>query len=426
MSGGERPGLPSAEGPEPGMPQAPGEAQEPGGPERKAPTGEPVPAAHLRLVRDASAAVGRPQTDPDLGPDLGHDLDGGSDGLDAVEREIRAMLRNAVDELQPTPDALQRIQRAVPQRRARRLQAWVGSAAVLLLAVAAVPALRTAAGSQNQGRVSAAGPVQDPDRGGSGPSPSWGDGATPPAALPLPGTTTLAPGVGVRDPSGGSSAISTEPAMGQSVPAAPDGWPINSEQSSPKGSADAPVCRSAQLGAGTTRVESADSSGKVYGSFLVVNSSVESCVIDGAGTVWVSAATGTDASRVPILVHTGGDPATGLPDPSTGSDRLLLQPGAGYQVRFGWVPDGSNGTACTTTPSTTPSSSPSEGDGPAGETGGEGTAAVAATATDSQGAARSSVSLSHTPAAGAPMVGPATIPGACSGTVYRTGPLPAG
>ncbi|WP_377270149.1 hypothetical protein [Peterkaempfera sp. SMS 1(5)a] len=412
----------------PGAADHPGAAGQPGQDradrrppaEKPAPAGSPQPPspAYLRLVRGASPSAARPVPGPRT--DGIHDLDSAGDDLDAAEQEVRAMLHRAVGGLQPTPDALQRIQRAVPQRRTRRRQAWGGAAAVLLLAAAAVPALRTAVGADTADHVSATRPVASFGEADRAPTRQGGDATTPRPDVSAPDAVASTLGTDGRGP--GADRPTT-------AAGAVDGRPQSHPGSGPSGSAPAtesaeaaPTCRVDQLGAGAIQVEPADAAGKVYGSFSVVNSSALSCTVEGAGTVQVSSAVGTDASRFPVLIHTVGDPASGLPR-SNGPDTLVLRPGGAYLVRFGWVPDSSNSTACATVPSSSPSASSSPESGATTGSSSQGTA-VQADATDGPGPPESSVSLSHTPAAGAPAVGPATIPGACAGTVYRTGPLP--
>lgn len=395
-----------------------------GGPPHTAKTGSappplkpPATPAYLRVVRGARPA--------DAPPAAGnaYDLDGGEDELDLAEQEIRDLLRQAVGDLQPSPGALQRIQRAVPRRRARRRQAWGGVAAVLLLAAAAVPALRTAVGSDTASHVSATQPVQSLGTAGHAPSRQGGEGSTDRPVPAASGAATPSAGATGRNP-GLDSAPPTGRGPGAHPPVQPGTGASDSIRTSAQSAPDAPPCRADQLGAGPAEVAPADAGGTVYGSFTVVNSSTVACTVEGAGTVEVSSAVGTDASRIPVLAHTAGDPATALPPPD-GSDVLVLAPGAAYRVRFGWVPDSANATACATTPSSSPSDSASPAAGAGSGTAAAGEGARGAAATDTPQTPQTSVSLSHTPAVGAPSVGPATIPGACSGTVYRTGPLPA-
>ena len=94
----------------------------------------------------------------------------------------------------------------------------------------------------------------------------------------------------------------------------------------------------AQLGAPTAHKDPADTNGKVYGSFRVVNISDSDCTVDGSGSVLAEARGSADGDSVYVVDHTAGDAATGLPDPTTEKPELILKPGQAYEVRFAWVP----------------------------------------------------------------------------------------
>lgn len=59
-----------------------------------------------------------------------------------LERELRALLHRSVADLEPDTAALSRIRIAVPRRRVRYRNTWTGAAAAVLMAAAAVPAIR--------------------------------------------------------------------------------------------------------------------------------------------------------------------------------------------------------------------------------------------------------------------------------------------
>jgi hypothetical protein len=388
----------------------------PGGdPDRPEWSGWQDPPTHLRLVRGfwqsagsgsgsgAGSGVGSGNA---RGPGGGgtHSLD---DGLDEAEHRLRALLHRTVEDLQPHPGALQHIQRAVLQRQARRRQAWVGTAAALLLAVAAVPALRTAAHQQTAGGASAVADVGPGGPGGASRSPGAGRTGLPWAGTADPSADNTRPG-GSGSPTGSAPAGGILSATPGDQSPAPDDLPL--------------PCRRDQLGSEAVQVAPADSGQIVYGTFSLANISDVACTVEGAGTVQISAVTGTDSSRFAIVEHTGGDPAVGLPPPPS-SNSLVLEPGGSYEVRFGFVPDSSNSSACVAQPSDGSTQNASSGpyeaaDSGAAASGGAGTAAPTQEEV--------SLSLSHIPSPGAPAVGPATIQGACSGTVYHTGPLSAG
>jgi hypothetical protein len=199
------------------------------------------------------------------------------------------------------------------------------------------------------------------------------------------------------------------------------------------------VCKAAQLGSATAHVGAPDDAGAVYGSFRVTNISRGSCTVGGPGTVTARAQGAADQTKVTVVQHTVGDPATALPAPPTEVSGLVLSPGSAYEVEFAWVPSdacptsGGSDTGGTETGGPSPDPSPSK----AGSTTGGATTAVgtgSGTGGGGSGAttqlaredtpADGSVVVSHTPEAGSPAVS-ATVPDACAGTVYRTGLLAA-
>ncbi|NED11681.1 hypothetical protein G3I33_09280, partial [Streptomyces sp. SID9124] len=85
-------------------------------------------------------------------------LFGGSDpfGGDGDEDALRRMMHGVVQGLEPSEGSLDRLQRAVPARRARRRQALVGAAAAALLIGTAVPAFVHVANSEGSSTASPA------------------------------------------------------------------------------------------------------------------------------------------------------------------------------------------------------------------------------------------------------------------------------
>ncbi|OKK18410.1 hypothetical protein AMK16_19070 [Streptomyces sp. CB00455] len=340
------------------------------------------------------------------------------------EDALRGLLRGAVEGLEPSDGALERLRYAVPARRTLRRQALVGAAAVALLAGTAIPAAlhltageggapdRSAIAGHGEPGAKPSSVPSDPHQNGSGAHPRSarsGGGASeagglaggqpsPQASVPPAGGVSAGP----SDPGG-----STGPVAGTQAPAAAPG---------------APGCGAEQLGVvGSARAPGTD--GKVYGSFKVTNVSAQGCTVAGPDTVTAAVAAGAQAgsgSGLTVVGHTAGDPASGLlPDPSAQDPVLVLQPNTAYEVRFAWVPSGE---PC-------PAASPSAGTKPPqGQSGG----AAEATAGTSEGTgpqtgatppAPAGVAVSHTPPSGAPTT-QTTIPGACGGTVYRTGAIP--
>jgi len=335
-----------------------------------------------------------------------------SDGL--MERELRVLLHRVVDEVQPDPAALPRIQRAVPRRRARQRNVWTGAAAAVLLTAAAVPAIHGVQHFDLSGGPASGSAVADADHVGTvGPD---GSGATGRPHTPRPASQATA---SAGTPAGADTAsASGSLSSGTGGPSA--------------GTAPVPGCERADLGQASAHLAAADGSGKVYGWFTVRNTSGRSCELTGAGTVLVSSASGTDPSKVKVVEHTAGDPAGALPDPAGAPRSLVLAPQAGYQVQFGWVPDAP--CAKSAAPSGQSGTAPTAGAQAAGaDSRSAETSAVStadATASPTAGASPTptptgeapSITLAHTPESGGPAVATAVVNGACTGTVYRAAP----
>lgn len=333
------------------------------------------------------------------------------------EDELRRLLHSRVADLEPAPDALEHLRRAVPARRQRRRHAVVGAAAALLLGGTAIPAMvhvasfSDAPGDRPANAASSRTAEQDTSGGyGEGTErastrPSGGGGGKPGTDHP-PDTA----GKGTAMPGAGAGA-------GVGTPAPDATMDVTS-----------PVCGREQLGKGTGTVGPADSSGRVYGAFRVVNTSASACSVQGGGTVDLTPQGSTKADKVHVVDHTSGDDAPGLPDPATTPDQLVLKPGQAYEVKFAWIPAAGGGpTGCVSPgPSPTPDPSKAPGESPAAAaTSGGGTEGQAGgdTGTGDGGAAGSGVLLTHTPEAGEPVAADVKIADACAGTVYRTAPL---
>ncbi|MEU6173940.1 hypothetical protein ABZ832_18715 [Streptantibioticus parmotrematis] len=360
----------------------------------------------------------------DSGPRDDHgDDDCGHDPLGAPfgEDELRRLMRNAVGDVDPCPEALERLRRGVPARRARRRQAVVGAAASVLLVGAAVPALlhvTSGGGMDNTGAAHA------PGAQGDSSSPGADGGGAPDAdggLLGAPATVTAGP---TASP---SAAASSAPSSGASD--SPSGVAMP-----PATFVTSPACSRTQLGDGTAQAAAPDQQGRVYGSFRVVNVSHTSCTVSDGGALSVTAQGAADASRIQVVQHTEGDPATELPDPATEPDSVVVPPGQAYQVRFAFVPAPGGGTSgCATDPP--PSSGGTGGSGGASGGSGDGTGnGSGATPGDGTGTAGGGAAPTSTPSGEGVAVtdvttqgGPApavTLPSACAGTVYRTEALP--
>ncbi|MDX3534334.1 hypothetical protein PV721_08115 [Streptomyces sp. MB09-01] len=346
------------------------------------------------------------------------------------EEALRGLLHGAVEGLQPSAGALERLRHAVPARRARKRQALVGAAAVALLAGTAIPALMHLAGREGTATDHAAmaghgehtgdkpGAVgSDPHQNGSGNQPrsnrSSGSAPAVGGATGQPDATLGGSPVGglTAGPSGTGSAGASAGTTGSVAGTGP---------LPPVAAPGVPGCGVDQLGVvGSARAPETD--GKVYGSFRVTNVSAQGCAVTGQDAVSAAPAAGASAgqgSSVAVVGHTAGDPASGLlPDPSAEAQVLVLPPNTAYEVRFAWVPSGE---ACT------PTNPDAGGKPPQTDSAGSSGAPAQGAATEPQTGAppvTSGVSVSHTPQPGSSTTR-TTLPEACGGTVYRTGAIP--
>ncbi|WP_405830627.1 hypothetical protein [Streptomyces sp. NBC_01176] len=343
---------------------------------------------------------------PDGQPDEQGPAELGSESLGPDELALRRLLHQAVEEIEPTDGTLEHLRRAVPARRARKRQALVGMAAAALFIGTAVPALVHVS--------NASGSNADPSIAGNS---SQAQGGASQGKNPDGGESTAGGGSGTSKDHGKQGRTGApDKGKGASTGAATGG---------PGPSASAPTalaCTATQLGDATSTVGVPDSTGAVYGSFSVSNTSGTSCTVTGAGAVSTLAQGAADSSKISVVTHVAGDAATGLPNPSTEVASLVLQPGVSYVVKFAWVPS----ETCPTTGGGEPSPDPSstEGATTAGgtgtDTGGTGTSAQLLT---EDGVADGSVTLSYATDTGA--TASTTVSGACAGTVYRTGILAA-
>ncbi|MFJ9540894.1 hypothetical protein ACIRPX_26980 [Streptomyces sp. NPDC101225] len=342
----------------------------------------------------------------------GRDDQSPENGLDSDEQALRRMLQQAVKTVEPREGSLDHLRLAVPARRARKRQAAVGMAAAALFIGTAVPALLHVSGATGSDvNPSVAGQASQAQGGASQGKAAGSEG-------------TAGGGSGVAQDKGKGSAKGGGQGKG-STPGTGSGAGTGPAATSPAGAA---VCTAEQLGSATQTVDAPDSAGTVYGTFRVVNTSTAACSVGGAGSVSVLAQGAADATKIGAQRHASGDPAAGLPDPSTEVTGLLLQPGAAYEEKFAFVPSApcpSTGGGSGGTTDGGPTSTPT----PTGDSGS--TAGNTSTGTDSgvttqlmreDGTADGSVIVSHTTEAGSPTVS-APVSDACAGTVYFTGVL---
>ncbi|WP_399087778.1 hypothetical protein ACGH2B_11780 [Streptomyces sp. BBFR2] len=363
----------------------------------------------------AGAGTGPGGTGPGSAGSGGPDADPG-DGFGG-EDALRRLLHSSVGDLEPAPDALDHLRHAVPARRRRRRHAVVGAAAALLLGGTSIPAMVQVAHLDD---APGDRPVNAAGNRGTGPADGAPDGDPVHPGQQPSGTGGGTGGTGRPDGGHGRPATSHRPGDGPGA-GSPDPYETMDVTS--------PACGRDQLGKGTGSVTPADAKGRVYGAFRVVNTSATACSVDGGGTVDVTPQGSADAARIHVVDHTSGDEATGLPDPATAPDQLVLKPGQAYEVKFAWIP--ASGGCAGTPPSPTPSpsspaaGSPAAADGNEGTGGGQGGTTPGGNGGGSggDGAAPGAIVLSHTPEAGEPAAADTTLTDACAGTVYRTGIL---
>ncbi|WP_432140342.1 hypothetical protein [Streptomyces sp. bgisy084] len=342
------------------------------------------------------------------GPGRSHPTGGDFGGED----DLRRLLHSRVGDLEPAPDALEQLRRAVPVRRQRRRHAVVGAAAALLLGGTSIPAMvhvAHLAGSSDERPANAAGRPH-PQGGAEG---AHGEGTEQAGPQPAGKNGEKRGEDKPADKARNAGKPGTGHGAGAGTPAPDETMDVTS-----------PVCGREQLGQGTSTVGTADSTGRVYGAFRVVNTSGSACSVEGGGSLGLVAQGSTSADRIHVVDHTSGDEATGLPDPATTPDQLVLKPGEAYEVKFAWIPESGGGATGCVNPGPTPTPEASKDPGqspdaatPPGEGGGEGGGNEG---TGDGGTAPGGIVLSHTPEAGEPAAADAKVTDACAGTVYRT------
>lgn len=364
------------------------------------------------------------------------------------ELALRRLLHDAVREVRPRDDALDRLGREIPARRARRRQALVGIAAGVLLVGTAMPAVLH---------------VTQPDSSDTAGTINASSGLTPGGTSatyhgsPLPGS---APGAAGQTPAPGAATPRGTASPQASAPGAVAA-PTPGGGTSLTGT---PACVRTQLGQGTASTDAPDSDGRVYGTFRVVNVSSHSCAVTGPSEIAVTAQGDTDLSQIQVVDHTEGDPAGGLPSPAEEPAAVILPPGEAYQVEFAWIPasgGGPTGCSADATPPPTEDSGGSTGDDGATDSttdgsdngttgsattddsaGGQSADAAAMTDDDSGGTTGGppgdgesaspspgggdgdGIALANVPPEGGPAAASTDISGACAGTVYQTDPMP--
>ncbi|MEU0586281.1 hypothetical protein [Streptomyces sp. NPDC006132] len=330
-------------------------------------------------------------------------------GFDSDELDLRTMLHQAVQEVEPRDGTLDYLRKAVPQRRARKRQAVVGMAAAALFIGTAIPALvHVSNATGSDANPSVAGHASE-TQGGT----SEGKG-------PDGGESTAAGSSGKTEGKGKDDKKEKDKGKGSgTAPGAPQGAGPSSTTA-----AGIPACTPAQLGPAAGSSAAPDSTGAVYGSFRVTNVSGASCTVSGAGSVSALPQGAADPAKVGAARHVAGDAAAGLPNPSLEAAELVLQPGAAYDVKFAWVPS----ETCPTPggdpgdPDPTPDPTPSGDTTTTGGTSTGGDTGAAPQLATEDGTTDGSVVVTYSPASGS-AGSTVTVSNACAGTVYWTGLL---
>ncbi|MFF7990489.1 hypothetical protein ACFZDG_11945 [Kitasatospora xanthocidica] len=400
---------------------------------RRGPDGVPGGPPRPPEAPDAPDALDAPYAPEALdAPDAAEASElSGLSTLTTDERVVRELMHHAVAGIQPTAGGLPRIRRAVPRRRAARRGAWTGAAALALAVAVVLPVLHE---GEHLGLS-----------GGPGSAAAKSPAATAPS-----GTAIGTSGPGSAPPVGPSGTGEASPTAGPSTaPHTPGGGTTRADGTvAPTGTSGTgdggivPLCTRTDLGDGIAQVGKADAAGRIYGSFTVYNLSGHSCRVGGPGAVAVTGVSGGDRNRVRTADHAPGDPAGGLT--AMDAEPPVLAPLAGYRVPFAWVPD----QTCTASggPTSAPtganqvslsSQAPAASGGPASGATGAPSANPQATSSPSAGPTPApsptatpttnpttpapTATIAHTPAPGSPTAATATLPVACSGTLYRGG-----
>ncbi|MER7405406.1 hypothetical protein ABT373_23690 [Streptomyces sp. NPDC000070] len=347
---------------------------------------------------------------------VNHGLDEmGPKGLESDELDLRRMLHEAVQEVEPRDGTLDYLRKAVPQRRARKRQAVVGMAAAALFIGTAIPALvHVSSSTGSEANPSVAGHASQTQGGASdGKGPDGGENS----AGGTPGKTEG------KEKGDKKQKDKESKGTGASTGATQGAGP------SATAAAGIQACTAAQLGPAAGSGAAPDSTGAVYGSFRVTNVSGASCTVTDPGAVSALAQGAADGSKVGTARHVAGDAAAGLPDPSLEAAQLVLAPGAAYDVKFAWVPTETcpaPGGDPDPDPDPTPDPTPTEDSAAAGgtSTGGDTGTGTAPQLAGEDAPVDGSVAVTYTPATGSG-ASSVTVSNACAGTVYWTGVLAA-
>ncbi|NUU24764.1 MAG: hypothetical protein HOV68_25160, partial [Streptomycetaceae bacterium] len=275
---------------------------------------------------------------------------GGGRPDDELPAQLRRRLHDAVADISPAPDALDRLRDAVPARRRRRRAVMMTTAATVVVLAVATPMVRTMVitdqNTQNSGNgtetlpntapgadTGDAGEETDDDGGGTLGIGSVGGIAGSGGARPSPSQQPAA------SPSATPSSVlpSFAPSYLPGLPLPTDGVTAASASAAPSASTPPPVpaCTVDDLEQGTgTHLGQAGSDGIAYGVVEIRNISKRDCSVTGQVNVMVASPPGNPPIQVSVKVHQQGDPAVRLPEVSATTGPLTVRQGATYEFQF--------------------------------------------------------------------------------------------
>ncbi|GCD97163.1 hypothetical protein [Embleya hyalina] len=271
---------------------------------------------------------------------------------DDLAAEVRRRLHQAVSDVQPAPDALDRLRAAVPARRRQRRMATLGAAGLAAAILVGTPVLRTAVTGGEDSRSNV---------GGVHPSSSVVN-ATEPLPGPSDGVSAGLPGAGqTRPASRGSSPTSgsgssTAPTGGQTAgtgtgQSVPPSSSVSPSETAPPVKPP-PACRTVDMSGEDARLGPVRADGLAYGVLQVRSNAAKDCVVTGPGVVVVVSPPGNPIVQVTVVQAPSPDAATALPVPSSSAQGITLRPGQAYEFQFAWKPQppGADGTCAADAP----------------------------------------------------------------------------
>ncbi|MGC0422216.1 hypothetical protein [Embleya sp. AB8] len=265
---------------------------------------------------------------------------------DDLAAEVRRRLHEAVADVRPASDALDRLRVAVPVRRRRRRAATFGAAGLVAVLLVGTPVLRTVVtgddSKSNVGgirssssAVNATEPLPGPSEGVSAGLPG-GAGQSHPASRG--GTPTTGSGASIA-PSSGQSAGATTGQTALPATSAPPTETVPPVK-------PVPACLTTDLLGEDAHLGPVGSDGLAYGVLQVRSNAAKDCQVAGPGVVVVVSPPGNPIVQVTVSQHASGDEAVALPVPSSSAGGITLRRGQAYEFQFAWKPQapGTDGT----------------------------------------------------------------------------------